>query len=270
MFNLIKKASAGTHKIEQDSRLVFEDFSEVYAQQLQQSQQSEAQDQEQELDSYELEDLRQEKRKLLQQIKELEQKAESIIANAHNDAKDIELAAKKKGRDQGYELGHSEGNEVGYREGLEEGLRRSKEQNEAVLQELKVLLESAEQNRQALIKKYQDDLKDIAIAVAEKVVHVSLKSSGDIIKRMILSATEGMTDLKWAKLYIAETDSQQLVQADRSLIEALAPLSDSIKVIVMPEEESGTLIIELPHQIIDASTKTQIENIRDILNAARR
>lgn len=275
MFNLIKKAATGSHKIQQDSALVLEDFSKEFERQLAKIKPEIQEDilvepEKDEMDDYIIEELRQQKRKLLQDIKELEQRAEDIIAKANNTAKDIELEAKKKGRSEGYELGQSQGSEKGYREGLEEGLKQSKAENEELLKELKRILESTEEGKQEILKRHLEDLKDISVAVAEKVVHVSLKSSGDIIKRMILSATEGMSDLKWVKIYIAETDSQMLVKVDKNLIEELSQLSNNIKVIVMPEEESGTCIIELPNIIIDASTKTQIENIRDILSSARR
>ena len=41
-----------------------------------------------------------------------------------------------------------------------------------------------------------------------------------------------------------------------------------MKIVVM-EEEPGTCIIELPSEIIDLSTGTQLENIRGILENAR-
>lgn len=285
MFNLIKKAAAGTHKIQQESSTVLEDFSEEFEKQLTKAKEAERnhppederkrleeeeQAEERQLDELKIEDLRQEKRKLLQEIKELEHEAEAIMAHANNTAKDIELDAKKKGKSEGFEKGYEEGAEQGYKEALEEGLRQIKQENEGALQELKNIIVGAEAEKEELIKKHQDDLKDIAIAVAEKVVHVSLKSSGDIIKRMILSATEGMTDLKWAKIYIAESDSHTLVKGDGRLIDEISQLSSSIKVIVMPDEEPGTCIIELPDKVLDASARTQIENIRDIISSARR
>ena len=281
MFNLIKKATTGGHKVQQDAETLFEDFSEEYQRQLDRAKEEESirlnekqaweqEGDERELDDLDLETLRQEKRKLLLEIKRIEQEAEDIIAQAENSAKDMELEAKKKGKAEGYEKGHSQGSEKGYREALEEGLRQIKREHESVLLDLKESLSQMEEEKEKILVKYQEDLKDLAIAVAEKVVHVSLKSSGDIIKRMILSATEGMTDLKWAKIYIAETDSQQMVKGDSKLIDEISQLSSNIKVIVMPEEESGTCIIELPDKVLDASARTQIENIRDILSSARR
>lgn len=281
LFNLIKRAATNTHKIEQDKKIVFEDFSEEFEKQLNKAkfaQEAEApqeipEDVEipgTELDEYDLEALIQQKKKLLQEIKELEQKSEDMVANAKNAAKDIEIEAKKKGKAEGYEKGYSEGSEKGYKDSVEEGIRQIKSDNETLLAELQQLIQSTEIKKDEILKKYQEDLKDIAIAVAEKVVHVSLKSSGDIIKRMILAATEGMTDLKWAKIYIAESDSEIMVRGDKNLIGELSQLSGNIKVIVMPDEEPGTCIIELPNKIIDASARTQIENIRDIISSARR
>lgn len=285
MFNLIKKAAASTHKIQQDSSSVLEDFSVEFEKQLSKTKEAEVnqkstqekkqleekqQAEHKQLDELKIEDLRQEKRKLLQEIKELEQKAEDIMANAQNAAKDVELDARKKGKAEGFEKGYAEGAEKGYKDALEEGLRQIKQDNEAILRELKNVISETESKKEEIIKRHQEDLKDIAIAVAEKVVHVSLKSSGDIIKRMILSATEGMSDLKWAKIYIAETDSQTLVKGDGRLIDEMSQLSSNIKVIVMPDEEPGTCIIELPDKVLDASARTQIENIRDIISSARR
>ena len=45
----------------------------------------------------------------------------------------------------------------------------------------------------------------------------------------------------------------------------LAGLSDHIKIIPMADDESGTCIIEMPDEIIDASASTQLNNLRDIL-----
>ncbi len=131
------------------------------------------------------------------------------------------------------------------------------------------MIESVAERRQEMLRKYQEDLKDIAIAIAEKVVHVSLKSSGDVIKRMILSATEGRQKTEWAKIYIAKTDSQVLLHGETNLINEISHIAEHIKIIVMEEEASGTCIIEMPDKILDASANTQLANIREILSSGR-
>ncbi len=40
------------------------------------------------------------------------------------------------------------------------------------------------------LEKYMDDLKEIALAIGEKIVRTSLRSNARVIERMILAATE--------------------------------------------------------------------------------
>ena len=49
------------------------------------------------------------------------------------------------------------------------------------------------------------------------------------------------------------------------LAKALSHVSDRVRLTPMTEEESGTCIIEMPDEIIDASVSTQLENIRTVL-----
>lgn len=123
--------------------------------------------------------------------------------------------------------------------------------------------------KEKVLEKYTDDLKRISLAVAEKIIQTSLHSSGDIVKRMILAATDKMTKKQWAKIYVTKTNTGISMNADTEFLEALSRLSDNIKIVTMDNEEEGTCIIELPDEIIDASVSTQLENIKDIINNAR-
>lgn len=120
-----------------------------------------------------------------------------------------------------------------------------------------------------MLEKYVDDLKRISLAVAEKIVQTSLQSSGDIVKRMILSATDKITRKQWAKIYLTKCETGVSMEVDAEFLDALSSLSDNIKIITMDNGEPGTCIIELPDEIIDASASTQLENIKDILNNVR-
>ena len=101
--------------------------------------------------------------------------------------------------------------------------------------------------------------------MAEKVIHVSLKSSDEIIKRMILSATEKLKRREWVQIYVADCDIKGVSQSDPMLAAALSSLSDHIKIVPMREAEAGTCIVEMPDEIIDASASTQLENIRSVI-----
>jgi len=50
------------------------------------------------------------------------------------------------------------------------------------------------------------------------------------------------------------------------LVTALASISEQVRIIPMADDETGTCIIEMPDEIIDASAATQINNIRSMLS----
>lgn len=194
-------------------------------------------------------------------ISEAEKKAEQILADARGQA---DILRQKAFRD-------------GYEEGCQNGTRDAYEEQRKLLdQEIRQLqtnaadvIESVSIEKAKLLEQYVDDLKRISLAVAEKIIQTSLQSSGDIVKRMILAATDKITKKRWAKIYITKCDTIVSMDVDAEFMEALSRLSDSIKIITMDNGEEGTCIIELPDEIIDASVGTQLENIKDILNNVR-
>lgn len=194
-------------------------------------------------------------------LAEARRKADQILKDARDQAEYL--------REQGYKEGKEAGQEDGFREAYEE-------QHVLVDQELKRLqkniadiVDDVSLEKEKLLEQYVDDLKRISLAVAEKIIQTSLQSSGDIVKRMILSATDKIRKKQWAKIYITKCDTGVSMEVDTEFLEALSGLSDNIKIITMDNGEEGTCIIELPDEIIDASVGTQLENIKDILNNVR-
>ena len=119
--------------------------------------------------------------------------------------------------------------------------------------------------REEVLRQSQDELLDLCIAVAEKVVRVSLKSSSEVIVRMIQTATERLKRQEWVHIYISGCDTKGMAQISPTLTTALGALSQHVKIIPMGDEEDGTCIVETPEEIIDASVSTQMSNIRDLL-----
>lgn len=163
-----------------------------------------------------------------------------------------------------------EGFNQGYADGLVKAQAESRGQMEEALEQqaaqVKEFLDKATDTRDALLAQVQDELCDLSIAVAEKVIHVSLKSSREVILRMVQMATERLKRREWVRIYIGGCDSRELAQITPELTASLAGLSDHIKLIPMADDESGTCIIEMPDEIIDASASTQLDNLKGILH----
>lgn len=199
--------------------------------------------------------------------------ADELIRNARAQAERIIEEAKQAAEAEVARI-HQQASEEGYNQGYVEGQRKGEEEASAAtrkaaqesVQAVQRFLTQANNMRDEKIDKLSGELLDVAVAVAEKVVHVSLKSSEEIIKRMIIAATEKMKRREWVQIYVADCDVKGVAQSDPSLTAALSCLSDHIKIVPMRDAETGTCIVEMPDEIIDASASTQLENIRSVIH----
>ena len=216
-----------------------------------------------------VEKYREEKIQLMKELEETREAVRRLLEDSRIEAEQI----KNQARDEGREIGEREGYEKGYIDGYEKAQQEVektlKKEADELLLELRDLIASVEHKKREMLEQYKDDLRDIAISIAEKIIRVSLRSSGDIIKRMIISATEGIMSKEWVKIYIARCDAEMAVNGDSMLINSISYVSDHIKIIVMENEAPGTCILEFPDKVIDASTNTQIENIKEIISSSR-
>ncbi len=198
-------------------------------------------------------------------LEEAKKAAQEIIEQAHIQAEEERAAAKEEGYRTGYGTGYREGMARGEAECRE----NFKEKLTAFESDIRRALGSVETAKENCMRRYLDELKDCAIAIGEKVIHISLRSSGEVIKKMIVSATEKLKKTAWVKIYIDKCDYDMMLETDADILDELAHLSDNIKFIVMDKEERGDCIIEMPEEIVDVSVNTQIENIKDILENVR-
>ena len=198
-------------------------------------------------------------------LEEARQEAARILEDSRKQAEEERTRAYEEGRREGYEAGYEEG-EAKADEKFQEQIRS---QLLAFQVDMKQALKSVETAKERCVHMYLEELKDCAIAIGEKVIHVSLRSSGEVIKQMIISATEKLKKTAWVKIYIDKYDYDMMMEADAGVIDELSHLSDNIKFVVMDKEERGSCIIERPEEIVDVSVNTQIENIKEILEHVR-
>lgn len=180
-----------------------------------------------------------------------------ITAQAQEEAEQLQEAARLTGYQEGYSQGIA---------AAAEEIQSQREQQAAAMEkELQQFLENVALAHDELMDNTKEDMRDLAIGVAEKVVRVSLKSSSGIIARMIQDATSKLKRREWVHIYVAGCDAKGIAQITPRLTRALSALSDHIKIIPMADEESGTCIIETPDTIIDASASVQMANIRNLV-----
>ncbi|WP_349946628.1 FliH/SctL family protein [Lacrimispora sp. BS-2] len=191
--------------------------------------------------------------------------SEDILNQAKADGEKLRAQAMEEGRQAGYDAGYEEG----FRKAYEAHKEVLEARQEEFLEAMKNTIESVTQEKEKILDKYIDDLKKVTLTIAEKVIQTSLRSSGEIIKRMIVAAAGKLKKTQWVKIYVSQRDAGMMIQGDVGLLSELSHISGNIKIIAMDHEEDGACIIELPEEIIDVSVNTQLENIKGILNNAR-
>ena len=198
-------------------------------------------------------------------LQDAKRQAEEILQQARDEAKAQSGKLYDAARREGMEAGRAEGVSQGITQALEENRRLQEEQAAAMEAEISQFLDRAGAALDRQLDENVDELRDLAIAIAEKVVSVSLKSSSEVIGRMIQAAVDKRKRREWAHIYIAECDAKHLARIPASLMNALSSLSDRVRIIPMADDDPGTCIIEMPDEIIDASAATQLNHIRTIL-----
>ena len=194
-------------------------------------------------------------------LRQAREEAEAILEQARAQAQQELEEVRAGARDEGYRDGYAQG----IAKAMDDAQRDREEVAARLEKEVQGFLEKADMAREEVLLQARDELLDLCIAVAEKVVRVSLRSSSEVIVRMIQTATERLKRQEWVHIYISGCDTKSMAQISPALTTALGALSQHVKIIPMGDDEGGTCIVETPEEIIDASVSTQMSNIRDLL-----
>lgn len=195
-------------------------------------------------------------------LQEAQLKADALLASAEAQAAEIAEAA----REEGFQQGFAQGSAQGLEQSLAEQRQVQAQQAEELAEEVGQFLARANEILERQMDENIGELRDLAIAVAEKVIGISLESSSEVIERMIRMAVDKRKRREWVQIYVTERDARRLVRVSPMLSGALSALSDRVRIIPVSDDEAGVCIIEMPDQIIDASVSTQLDNLRSTLS----
>ena len=198
-------------------------------------------------------------------LQDARSRAEEILRQAEERAGQECEQVRKQAEEDGYQAGFQRGLQEGTAKAMAEGAQAREEQAKRLEDEVEAFLKKADQAVEQQLNDNIDELRDLALAVAEKVICVSLKSSADVIWRMIQTAIDKRRRREWVHIYIAECDARRRTTLPPALTAALSELSDRVRITPMADDEPGTCIVEFPDEIIDASASTQLQNIRELL-----
>ncbi|MGL4847507.1 MAG: hypothetical protein ACRC28_01045 [Clostridium sp.] len=187
-------------------------------------------------------------------IEEGYREKEKIIKEAMEKAISIEEEAYKKGYTQGY----SNGMEDGERE-REEILKNAVEEKEKMVSEAIEIIKKANIDYRNYLKEKEEDIKDLAFLIAEKILNKKIEDDEYLIEMVNLALEE------------ARGEKTVLIKCNKENINILEPLISKWKLtlgikegifIIEEEVDKGKIIIEKETGTISISTEEGLEKIR--------
>lgn len=182
-------------------------------------------------------------------------------------------AEMNRAKSKGFEAGKDEGAKKGFKIGFDEGLKKGEIEAENITQKtiqfMHGVIEGIDEGRHDLLKKYQDDLKDVAFLVAEKILKKEIEEHPETIKNIIDNAAQMCKNQDYIRVNVS-SKNYKLLMGDKELELRLNSYSKDIKFIVDENISDTGCIIETPLGVIDAGVETQLENIKTAISDEER
>ena len=208
-------------------------------------------------------ELKEAERASKEMLAEAEAEKERLLEEARAEAEQIKKDAEEKGYNDGYQQGLVDGEDAAEKKANAIYRERIDQWETAVAG----AIDGIQKERKESFQRYLEELKDVVLMIAEKVIHVSLGTSGEVIKKMIVTEVEKLHKTEWIKIYIDKVDYDRLVEVDEDVARELYRVSDNIKFVVMDKEQSGYVVIETPQEMIDIGVDTQLENVKQAVKS---
>lgn len=202
-------------------------------------------------------------------LKEANEEAQKIINAAKRNAQTEIVELKKKGYEEGFNAGMEIGKNKGYEEGLLTGRNKAsdeiKKQNSSRLKEISEMIAEIENEKEAIISKYESGLAKLSIEIAEKIIRQKIASNENVITKIIDDSIKDYRNVEWIKIYISNESDVKKIKADKDLIDKLNKISSDVKIEIASDLKEGSIIVETPEGIVDAGVITQLNNLKEMV-----
>lgn len=171
----------------------------------------------------------------------------------------------RRGHQVGIERGVSEGERRGYSKGYDEGYDVATQEcndiTEKTINFMHSVIEGIDEGKHDLLRRYQEDLTDVAFAMAKMIVKKELEVDPTTIRSIVESAALMCKNQDFIHISVSDNSYKLLTGEKDDIVNRLASLSSDVKIIADMNMKDDECIIETPIGLIDASVKTQLDNI---------
>ncbi|MDI6785963.1 MAG: FliH/SctL family protein [bacterium] len=195
-------------------------------------------------------------------IEEANYEREKIIEDAQREAEVIILQSEKV-KEEIFNQSKVEG----LKEGQDEGFKIGEEEAARLIHQMKEIITNAEHKRENIVKRAEEDIIEMAILIAKKIVKSELKMDKEIVIKNVQEALKKVSERDEITIRVNFSDLK-LTEAHKE--EFLKDVSGVKKVNIKDDStiEIGGCKIETDFGSVDAEIGTQIEEIKKSLREA--
>lgn len=161
----------------------------------------------------------------------------------------------------------------GYLDGLEQGASEArlqvKEENRRGVEALSALLEELSGLKDGLVARHEDEIVELSLAVAEKVVGKQIREDRQAVVDMLREVLEQNRREEYIKIRMSGDLMPVQAKVSEQIREILETLCQQVDIVVESEAAPGQLIVETASGFTDLSVGTQLGNLREVLREER-
>lgn len=218
-----------------------------------------------EIDAAAEEKIAEEKKLYEEKKKQLDDETAQIIANVENEAKARAAEIISAAITEAEEM-RQKARADGYAQGEQKGLDAAAKYTKAAAE----LISGIEARKEAYFLSARDELIETSIYIAEKLIAAELSTDKKAIFSIAAQAAKDFRNSEHLKISLAGADVSEEIVADKEFIRSIASGIPDIELEVLPNAESGTVVLDNGSEIVDASVPTQLDLLKEIMENSKR
>ncbi|HQI01816.1 MAG TPA: FliH/SctL family protein [Deltaproteobacteria bacterium] len=152
----------------------------------------------------------------------------------------------------------------GMEKGREEGRKIALKQAEPLFNTLKAAIDELSEMRSSIIERNQEQLIETVFLICEKVIHRQIQISPDIILDTVRAAGRHLMETEEIRLHLHPSDFEYVREIESLLSKKLSG-KKNIHIVEDSSLERGGVIIETEFGDIDATIRSQIEHMKEVV-----
>ncbi|MBN1381540.1 MAG: hypothetical protein JXA41_07685 [Deltaproteobacteria bacterium] len=164
------------------------------------------------------------------------------------------------------EIAHTEAQafQKGFTEGFQKGKEQQKSDTGQTIQMLTSLIEELNELKQKILENAEEQILDLTLAVARKVIHMEVATRREIIQGVLKDAIRIIVDRENMKIHVHPQDFQYMMEIKSDFLSSF----DGVKNSVFEEDETvgrGGAIVETQFGEVDARIDQQFNEVKSLL-----